>query len=465
MKKIIAEIQVLEIKTRKKTSSEEWLKYYTPKFQRMIKEEALPKIEQGLKDKFINSRDLRRIDTLIEKADLLGVVKKFWKKQKADWSDYSLSDSKLPPEGTIERAFSRSCLGEIRSPSSLDSEDTHGERLIDKLKQWSSGNIVEDWETEGCKEALKELGGKMPKSIKNTLDLIEKMIADFSPLLRQLNELDGYAMTKAEQKKYVPPKSSNEGVKKVKKVLEDLMDRSKKAFQDYLFDNYWSSIEKFLKSRKPTDTKYGANASDWARKYTQVVGGEREPRLSYKEHQERVKVERAKAIGRYVSHGSVSDEKESWDSPKEYELVPDAKRLLKEEVDEQVAGIQRQFVSKNLSKMTSIIESKGDFKEAKEGKITFHRGLFEGDMAVFFEDGSKFSVVNQIVFTISVLGNPFYRFPTTFHDIEWQGEKFKMKPEKWMNESFANVPKKASLLAEIQSLENAFRRATYSLDS
>ena len=59
-------------------------------------------------------------------------------------------------------------------------------------------------------------------------------------------------------------------------------------------------------------------------------------------------------------------------------------------------------------------------------------------MSFEFEDGSRFTVQNSIVLSYSVYGKPFYRYPTTFHNVILpNGDKLRNPSEAKIKKEFA----------------------------
>ena len=89
---------------------------------------------------------------------------------------------------------------------------------------------------------------------------------------------------------------------------------------------------------------------------------------------------------------------------KDYKTIVDkmAKQSAKEAVES--------FVLKMKMKLSVIVGSKGIGVDVS-GNSNRNTISFE------FADGSKFTVQNSIVLSYSVYGKPFYRYPTTFHNV------------------------------------------------
>lgn len=102
-------------------------------------------------------------------------------------------------------------------------------------------------------------------------------------------------------------------------------------------------------------------------------------------------------------------------------------------------ALRESFVHKNAYKLSLIIRSKGNLKDARVIRINGGND-FGGEMIFTFEDNAKFTVRNKTVFKISALGRPFEQFPTTFHDVILpSGKPMGTPSEKRMTEIFART--------------------------
>ena len=100
-------------------------------------------------------------------------------------------------------------------------------------------------------------------------------------------------------------------------------------------------------------------------------------------------------------------------------------------------AIRDQFIVKNLTKLDSIVDAKGDV--ASVTVISQNLGLcqLEGTLRVTFKDGARFDAKNSVVWTHSIHGKPFNRFPLTFHDVRFaDGTKMPQPSEERMNTLF-----------------------------
>jgi len=132
---------------------------------------------------------------------------------------------------------------------------------------------------------------------------------------------------------------------------------------------------------------------------------------------------------------------DNWDSFNGYytTLKSDYKAILLKKAESDADFCQRMFLYKNVTKLVTIIERKGNFSKHTilDGRI--NSAGFQGEIVFEFADGSKFNVRNKVVVKYSVHDRPFHQFPTTFHyAVLPNGETMKGQPsEEEMIEIFA----------------------------
>lgn len=114
-------------------------------------------------------------------------------------------------------------------------------------------------------------------------------------------------------------------------------------------------------------------------------------------------------------------------------VAPDIFRADAEKYTKQTQAF---FLKKQKAKLTSIIGKKGALKTVRADRIGSKHGVLEGTIHFVFDNGDKFLVHNQAVSKVSMLGRWFSQFPTTFHDIELDGKRYKKQSEEWMNKVF-----------------------------
>jgi hypothetical protein len=107
--------------------------------------------------------------------------------------------------------------------------------------------------------------------------------------------------------------------------------------------------------------------------------------------------------------------------------------LASKEADE----IRDMFVYKNLAKLDSIMEAKGDFVRGEVIGQYIEMGALRGTLRFHFGDGASFVVQNDVVWSHSIYGKPFRRFPLTFRDVVLAGGVKMARPsEERMNSVF-----------------------------
>ncbi len=90
-------------------------------------------------------------------------------------------------------------------------------------------------------------------------------------------------------------------------------------------------------------------------------------------------------------------------------LQKEAKQITKQMID--------RFVYKNTQKLAEILTHKNNLKTVTLRGADTSRGTIEGTLGLAFKDDSSFIVHSKLVFSYSVKGTPFSRYPTTFHNV------------------------------------------------
>jgi hypothetical protein len=124
----------------------------------------------------------------------------------------------------------------------------------------------------------------------------------------------------------------------------------------------------------------------------------------------------------------------------DHKYVPHAKvdELIAAEALKRAKMIREHFVYKNLEKIDSILEAKGDFDTIKIIGHSVSLAGLEGSFLLTFKDGARFEVTNSVVYSVSKLGKGFLRFPLTFHNVVFgNGTRMKQPSEEKMNKEFA----------------------------
>jgi hypothetical protein len=119
----------------------------------------------------------------------------------------------------------------------------------------------------------------------------------------------------------------------------------------------------------------------------------------------------------------------------------DVDATIRQLAERDASEIREAFVAKNLRKIVSIMDAKEAagvaLNEARVISRTLSLGGFTGEFAATFADGSRFDFSNGVVWSHSIYGKQFCRYPLTFHNVTLaNGSRMKQPSEKKMNAEF-----------------------------
>lgn len=120
------------------------------------------------------------------------------------------------------------------------------------------------------------------------------------------------------------------------------------------------------------------------------------------------------------------------------------KTYAKDEAKKERDALEKNFLSKNIKKLSNLVDVKGNLETIKELPkvpvvVKAGVGRVEAGFDFTFADKSSFTVINKIVYKYSYRGKPFVQFPTTFHNIVFpDGTKMKMPSEEKMIKEFGS---------------------------
>jgi hypothetical protein len=121
-----------------------------------------------------------------------------------------------------------------------------------------------------------------------------------------------------------------------------------------------------------------------------------------------------------------------------YSLRPDYEASIKLRAEKLAKEAIEGFVTKMTRKLFGILDAKGDFKAVEVRGTLGQNSLFFA-----FEDGSCFTLINDIVILRSSLGKVFNQYPTRFTNVTWHGsveinggKNMKGLSEAWMKKNF-----------------------------
>lgn len=102
-------------------------------------------------------------------------------------------------------------------------------------------------------------------------------------------------------------------------------------------------------------------------------------------------------------------------------------KLCLEHSRAEVKAMEEGFMAKNLFKIGTIVNNKNNFKFVRVLKIETGAFGFEGEFLIGFKDQSSFVVRSQAVFAEGPIVTGHYRYPTTFHVIQYPNGKLVQK--------------------------------------
>lgn len=125
----------------------------------------------------------------------------------------------------------------------------------------------------------------------------------------------------------------------------------------------------------------------------------------------------------------------------DYQLKSDFKDGLVALARTDAAAMRDEFIFKVIEKIAPIVETKGNLVGVREVSNTIQVGRLSGMLEVEFADGASFVVDNNVVYSHSVRGRHFARFPLTFHNVVLPGGgRMKQPSEERMHSVFCAAP-------------------------
>lgn len=339
--------------------------------------------------------------------------------------------------------------GEIENPRFIESKECISRAVEDA---WDRVERDHDWinslsdplrnALDSCpRPNLSNLGGRLNRVLKApehpTRDRLVALIDDLKPVL------EAYAFLKAHAKKrvirsaeeqeatrFTPPPTTSKAVEEVHALLETVVNRDFSELLNELKTSNRANIQCFL------------DAQDEAYKNPDLLQ-DKERGYSPRWH---LTIKDGSLKGQVMNPEGARFLEKVLAAEHEYGRATlykaDADTWVKSDAQAQELAetIRRQFVFKNLQKITPILERKGEsvFESVSEigNGITLKR--MEGDFHFKFNDHSSFNVHNAVVFVVNQFHTRFFRYPLTFHSVTLpNGEAMGRPSEERMNEIFA----------------------------
>jgi len=247
------------------------------------------------------------------------------------------------------------------------------------------------------------------------LNDIEKFLKEIEAISADIVALKGMVVKKkraeVEKKEAVNASEkeilSHKDVKKVRKMLIQITKDVRSAVEKNYAAYYKSELDNWKEQHKPDDRKTMVGIVYSRKPHLRAILG--------------AVVEEGK--GRY-----------------EQVVVKNWKSIFKKKAAKEADQMLEQFILKNTAKLGKIVAAKDNLKTIKMGNIETSMGVVEGGMDLVFKDGSKFIVINKVVGSYSKNGTPFYRYPTTFHNVKLpDGNKLGRPSEARMKKEFLGL--------------------------
>jgi hypothetical protein len=281
------------------------------------------------------------------------------------------------------------------------------------------------------------------------LESMQKFVDASLPFLREasvaaalVKDLKGMAVKRQpkpeedRRAKYDAPRAGKEAIQQVKAVLEQVTQDARDELESAFIKRSEQQLARYLKINEQlvADGKKPESPHDVFISNKRIL---RQPGLS-------------EAVMKLISSLRPDEDayqtvslvvKEEWSGRERVYVVRDDKdETFKADAKKMADAIRDSFVYKNLEKLDSIIEAKGNFdKITIVGRAVDMWGL-KGTFRIAFTDGSNFVVHNQSVYVVNSHGTRFMRYPLTFHDVVLaDGSTMKAPSEERMNTVFVGT--------------------------
>ena len=246
---------------------------------------------------------------------------------------------------------------------------------------------------------------------------------------------------KQEEKKLFVKTISTGTMKEVHDTLQNVVENIHKPFIDSMSE--WI-IRFAIKFEKEFESK------GWLNKINEI---------NLKEHEKRYKDNKfapkfiptkynirsfAKAMGVAIENELIDMLEIKYDNNDAIDIKfkPDYKSVANKFAEEQYKIVSDNYLNKNVDKLATIIENKDKNNIGVTNIDTInisHDGpTFSSTVNIKFQDNTEFTVINKSISKVSTLGNWFYQYPTTFHQVKYtDGTAKAMVPEESMVNSWS----------------------------
>jgi len=235
------------------------------------------------------------------------------------------------------------------------------------------------------------------------IDAMRDFLVETKPLadlFADLKTMVGKRQPKAKESvkaKYDAPAAGHAAIGIVKALLEEITESSYRNLVSYFEDSMRGLLNRYLQAQTnaravgdvlPLDVFYGTRRDK--KHYNPAAFA---------------------LVSRLVEHSS------HYQPDAEVKAKADVAEIITKLAHENADQVREAFVYKNLTKIDSILEAKGNFDRAEIIGREINMGALRGSLRFFFKDGAHFVVQNSVVWTSSIYGKQFCRYPLTFHDV------------------------------------------------
>lgn len=220
------------------------------------------------------------------------------------------------------------------------------------------------------------------------------------------------------KERYSKPRAADSAIEQVKGLLMEITKQGRAELERSLKGNYDWYLEVFFKRQEEAIAESGKRFG---------------PYDAFRASRSSINMDAYDIVSFCTKEVRVEDSRTQTGMRSKYVKTDDADQKIADRVKKVADEIEEAFVYKNLAKIDTIVSAKGDYVSGKLLSHSIRSGL-EGRIRFEFKDGAAFTVQNSVVYSRSVHGTPFMRYPLTFHDVLMPGgEKMPQPSEKRMN--------------------------------
>lgn len=220
------------------------------------------------------------------------------------------------------------------------------------------------------------------------------------------------------KERYSKPAADNSAIEQVKGLLIEITKQGRAELERALTNQYNRYLETFLKRQEEAIAEHGRRFG---------------PFEAFRANRGTINMDAYEVVASVTKEVRAPDSRTPTGMRTKYAKADDADAKIAKRVKKVADEIEEAFVFKNLAKIDTIVSAKGDYVSGKLISHSIGSGL-EGRIRFEFKDGAGFTVQNSVVYSHSVHGTPFMRYPLTFHNVVMPGgAKMPQPSEKRMN--------------------------------